>query len=443
MTTFKTKNEKAKQTIQIVTLDEKHQNMVNHFNKRKNALPKKKERLIFLEKELANLENDQTTYTMKNIQKRSQTRSEIKSLREEIYDIENCVSEIEYYSMVDDILMDYYEITEQDDHLLYENNPELSAVKVAKKEHNINKLELLNQVNKDKRKVKKESKRRKKRQFSCNRTNILTFISVLQPDAEKENNECSKKGNSNFVNKAELLDQFMMLTDKNYICEKNKVNNRVRICDKCNIEKTLINSEGMIVCTGCGRAEFVIIDAEKPNYKETCTETKPGYPYKRINHYNEWLSQFQAKESTEIPKEVYDKILVELQKMKFYDLKKLTIPGTKKILKSLGYTNYYEHTTHIISKLSGKQPPTINRDTEEKLRFMFKQIQVPFEKHKPITRTNFLSYSYVLHKQCELLELDEFLKCFPLLKSREKLKQQDCIWKKICKELEWEYFPSI
>jgi hypothetical protein len=30
------------------------------------------------------------------------------------------------------------------------------------------------------------------------------------------------------------------------------------------------------------------------------------YAYKRINHFNEWLAQFQAKESTEIPAYVYD-----------------------------------------------------------------------------------------------------------------------------------------
>ena len=33
--------------------------------------------------------------------------------------------------------------------------------------------------------------------------------------------------------------------------------------------------------------------------------------------------------------------------------------------------------------------------------------------------------------------LDEFLPCFPLLKSREKLLQQDRIWKQICQELKW------
>ena len=61
----------------------------------------------------------------------------------------------------------------------------------------------------------------------------------------------------------------------------------------------------------------------------------------------------------------------------------------------------------------------------------------------PKNRKNFLSYSYVLHKFCELLELDDLLVYFPLLKSREKLQQQDRIWEKICRSLQWQYIPSI
>jgi len=49
----------------------------------------------------------------------------------------------------------------------------------------------------------------------------------------------------------------------------------------------------------------------------------------------------------------------------------------------------------------------------------------------------------VLHKFIQLLKEDEFLKYFPLLKSRDKLHQQEQIWKKICEELEWTFIRSI
>ena len=158
---------------------------------------------------------------------------------------------------------------------------------------------------------------------------------------------------------------------------------------------------------------------------------------------NEILSQCQAKESTEISKDVYDSILVEIGKRKITNLARLSPHNMREILKKLRLHKYYEHIPHIINKLNGLPPPTMSRSTEDKIRQMFKTIQEPFAKYCPKDRKNFLSYNYVLHKFCELLMLDQFLPCFPLLKSREKLQQQDKIWEKICDHLGWEFIESI
>ena len=74
---------------------------------------------------------------------------------------------------------------------------------------------------------------------------------------------------------------------------------------------------------------------------------------------------------------------------------------------------------------------------------MFRAIQNPFIKWCPLNRKNFLSYSYCLHKFFQLLGMDQYMKQFPLLKSREKLLGQDIIWKNICKELGWPFFKSL
>lgn len=154
------------------------------------------------------------------------------------------------------------------------------------------------------------------------------------------------------------------------------------------------------------------------------------------------MSQFQGKESTDIPEHVYDKILIELKKARSFDLNKIKVEDMRKILKKLGLNRYYEHIPHILTKI-GVPAPVMTRDVEEKLRQMFKDIQEPFTLYCPRRRKNFLSYSYTLHKFCELLELDDFLPCFPLLKSRDKLKEQDILWKTICTFLGWEFIPSI
>jgi hypothetical protein len=87
--------------------------------------------------------------------------------------------------------------------------------------------------------------------------------------------------------------------------------------------------------------------------------------------------------------------------------------------------------------------PHFPPDLEERLRHMFCQIQVPFLKFSPSQRKNFLSYSFCLHKMMQLLEKDQYLESFPLLKSREKLHQQDMIWQKICADLGWDFIPSM
>ena len=158
------------------------------------------------------------------------------------------------------------------------------------------------------------------------------------------------------------------------------------------------------------------------------------------------MAQFQAKESTEIPPEVYDKILQEIKKERITDLEKLTTKKIRYYLKKnkLDKLNkYYDHAAHILYQINGIPPPCMSKELEEKLRLMFKEIQGPFMEVCPKTRKNFLNYSYVLHKFVELLSLDDYKIYFPLLKDREKLHQTDMIWKKICEKLGWHFIKSI
>ena len=213
-------------------------------------------------------------------------------------------------------------------------------------------------------------------------------------------------------------------------------------CPHCDTEMIFSANEAVFTCCNCGYQDFVLIDSDKPSYKDPPREIS-YYAYKRINHFNEWLAQFQAKESTEIPQEVYDAILVELKKERIMDFRTLKASKVKEILKKLKFNKYYEHIPHIINRLNGQTGAVMSREIEEKLRYMFKEIQPSFQAHCPKDRNNFLSYSYVLYKFCELLELDEYLPCFTLLKNRDKLYVQDKIWQKICFDLRWQFVRSI
>jgi len=222
----------------------------------------------------------------------------------------------------------------------------------------------------------------------------------------------------------------------------NSIGNNHNICKGCNNEMTCSVSEGVLECHICGNIESYMIDTDKPSYRDPPKESS-SYSYRRSNHFNEWIAQFQAKETTQIPKQVLYQIIQEIKKERIQNLSNLTQAKVRSLLKKLKLNKYYEHIPHIINQLNGKPPPTISRQTEETFRLMFQEIQGPFLEYCPKNRKNFLSYSYVLHKFVELLGLDDLKPLFPLLKSREKLHQQDQIWKKICEHIGWDYHKSM
>jgi len=198
------------------------------------------------------------------------------------------------------------------------------------------------------------------------------------------------------------------------------------------------------VCTQCGTVEHTV--GEELSYKEEQEHNEKAVPqcgYKKENHLNEWILQFQGRETTNIPETVIEQLRAEFKKQKIKKVSEITREKVRQLLKKLKLSKYYEHSTHITHILNGLKPPEMSQTLEDRLRLMFKEIQGPFQKHCPPERNNFLSYSYVLYKFCELLEEDEYLPFFPLLKSKDKLHQQDVIWQKICGELQWEYIPTI
>ena len=258
---------------------------------------------------------------------------------------------------------------------------------------------------------------------------------------QREYPNSSIRGGGEYMTREKILDTYLYMVNPHHVPKMDN-SSQSELCPKCRVEREFNPTEALLICHSCGETESILLDSEKPSYKDPPREIS-YFAYKRINHFNEWLAQFQAKESTEIPDLVYNQILMELKKERIENMATLQPPKLREILKRLKLNKYYEHVPHIINRLNGVPAPIMTRNTEEKLRTMFKEIQTPFMKHCPKDRKNFLSYSYVLHKFVELLGLDEFLPCFPLLKSREKLLQQDRIWKLICQELKWEFIKSI
>jgi len=214
------------------------------------------------------------------------------------------------------------------------------------------------------------------------------------------------------------------------------------ICPECGGRQFEHVASADIVCEECGYAEKVLTQALSFSDEQDIQKTSQ-YSYKRVNHFNEWILSFQGLESSKIPDEVIDQVRNELRKQRIHDMTKISHSRVREILKKLGFNKFYEHAIFITSVVSGRRPPRLSLELEAKLRSMFSEIQAPFDRVSPDSRTNFLSYPFTLYKFVELLGEDKYKPFFPLLKSSEKLRAQDAIWKKICAELRWEFIPTI
>jgi len=286
--------------------------------------------------------------------------------------------------------------------------------------------------------ISQRSKRKPGDVLSALETAAAIDTGIEQSQVFEKASKQSDKG----LSRDSLLEKYLLKINPEYVKKSNELDDMSGECVECGTDMMFSQNEAMLYCPECGMTEFILIDSDRPSYKDPPRESS-YYAYKRINHFNELLAQFQAKGSTEIPQEIFDMITVELKKQRITDMKNLKYRQMREVLRKLKLNRQYDHIPYIISRLNGSIAPVMNRETEEKLRHMFKEIQPSFQKHCPKNRRNFLSYSYVLYKFCELLELDEFLASFPLLKNRDKLYQQSKVWQSICAEMGWEFIKSI
>jgi len=149
------------------------------------------------------------------------------------------------------------------------------------------KLDKLNELSKLKRKEKKVTRKRVKNVESLiqdKNYNIFDFIhSGIKVDDSKLNIKKGKSNEYDVYDRAVLYEDYRTTLEGYSFKKKNS-----KPCTVCNVDKVLIYSEGIYVCMKCGEVENYIVESEITNYKDPMVE-KPTFPYKRKNHFCEWI----------------------------------------------------------------------------------------------------------------------------------------------------------
>lgn len=285
-------------------------------------------------------------------------------------------------------------------------------------------------------------------------------VSITTPQQNNNSKTCDLENQSSIVNRdistfvnshgiirtGKVYKEFME-DCLNIIYDNDQIQDYTDIheCKECSGRMTYIVSESSNVCERCGNSVFYQDFSSSAFHinNNNSGEIISQFAYKRVNHFREWLSQTQARENTRIPENVLIVIMKELKKERITDPKKITRDRIKRYLKKNGMSKYYEHVPIIINNVCNRDTIQLSNEMEQLLIEKFQMIQEPFERHRPKGRKNFLSYSFVLHKLCQLMDREDLLFMFPLLKSRWKLHVQDTIWSAICKDLGWKFIQSI
>lgn len=211
-------------------------------------------------------------------------------------------------------------------------------------------------------------------------------------------------------------------------------------CPECRTTLRELRDESMLVCPNCS-ASVKRIDATSAGlpYGEEFEITK--HVYKRRKHFEALMYQFR-KGTKPIP----DQVIIDLKQVyaalhihSEYEIRPTTI---KIILKKLGYPQFVDFASRILRRMVNIP---IAGFTDEEIRDyvkLFDDMQTPFLMHKAAPRTNFLNASFVINRLSDIQNKPWFKECFPLMKSRNVMKEQEAMWKQMCDAIGWTYKES-
>lgn len=406
-----------------------------HHNQQIEKLANEREQLPTLKQEVADLEAQLAELNPTNFDEKQRITDIIRGLKERITQIESGEKEFDYYLDVGDLLFSYFDPQKEKKAVSAKHMPANSIMRFYMEEEE----------------RKKEEEEGREGEGGEGRGEGRGEGGEGREGEGREGRERRKKAStidtSIGKNRDKLLEHYLATVDIGAVKDGIHPDAGIEVgwdsCPSCESDMSLQATEAKLICSECGFEMFVLIDSDKPSYKDAPRENT-YFAYKKINHFNEWLAQFQAKDNTLITQEMMEAILAVIQKERITNPLKIKKEKIAEILRKLKFTKLYDHVPLVKNRIQQNITHlTLSKEQEERLQHVFKEIQPSFIKYCPDDRSNFLSYPFVLYKLCQLLEMDEFLPCFNLLKDRVKLYNQDKVWQMICADMRWQFIRSV
>ena len=278
-----------------ITIDAKHNEMLKYFKDLQKSLPALKNELKESIQKYKSIDLSKNN-DFELIMEKDRLRDNIVELKERINKISSKEEENNYFLEVGLLLHNYYENVETaknvesdsknfEKNLLYTSDNENENENIIEDEEEDELEDGDDEIESVPEKVSYKS--------------VINFFNDRESkgdekEKEKDNGYTSMKI-SDFVKeeavfkKKNILDDYLKKIDNNYV-SKIKVDMNICKCPNCNEEMILYPSDGIQICDKCGLQENILIESDKPSFKDPPMEVS-YFSYKRINHYNEYKRQ--------------------------------------------------------------------------------------------------------------------------------------------------------
>lgn len=317
-----TKSSHVKSGYKTTTIDLIHKKKMKEFQKEERNLPKMKRRVKELSSLLdtfemlnrmgkySNIEtNTITSILPKKRQHKGKTRSKGKTamkkqakeqqlknfdeyyvcldekdkIEAKISELENNTKKQEYFMEVGDLLFQYYD-DEKNREIAKSSSSQIT--KKSKKKNSILNYFARKRKEQKRKKAEAEAKRNQENQL-INTSNSSILVSDNSANNEEKQNKEMFKGNMRYIGKNNVITRYMRTVDPDYIVPLEH-DEQHDYCQDCECYMKTIHSEGVMRCELCGYQEHILIDSDKPSYKDPPRELS-YYNYLRVNHLIELI----------------------------------------------------------------------------------------------------------------------------------------------------------
>ena len=217
------------------TLDTQYISKIQEFGEKETTLEKLQKEIEKLSCEIKSFKDKQSDMNDCEFENYMQKQDDLVDLKRKLDKLVKYDEELDYYINTGPILFQYYEILK--------NGNENTQV----------------------------------RKPVTNEKSILKYFMGASPPKEEKPEEIPKESP---LDRASLLEKYMHITDPHHIKTVESSNNES--CPHCeSLDRNVLVNDGLVYCNECNTVEYIIIDHERPTYKDPPREIS-YFAYKRI-----------------------------------------------------------------------------------------------------------------------------------------------------------------